>query len=82
MTTKSQIKEWFDIGVENGATHMIVACDTFNYTDFPVWVTKEISIYDAIAAYDDEKRFLKIMEIYKMELGWEVQSSRERVRNV
>lgn len=30
-TTQQEISEWFDRGVKEGATHMIVVCDTFDY---------------------------------------------------
>lgn len=32
------IGEWFDAGVKQGATHMLVVCDTFDYEDYPVYV--------------------------------------------
>ncbi len=34
-TTKSEIQSWFDRGVEQGATHMAVVCDTFDWEDYP-----------------------------------------------
>ena len=39
MTTKHEIAQWFDRGVSEGATHMIVVCDTFDHEDYPVYVT-------------------------------------------
>lgn len=29
--TRSKLSAWFDEGVREGATHMIVKCDTFDY---------------------------------------------------
>ena len=39
-TTAEDIGRWFDEGVEEGATHMIVVCDTYDYEDYPVFVKK------------------------------------------
>ena len=38
LTTPEMIREWFNRGIELGATHLIVACDTFDYEDYPVYV--------------------------------------------
>ena len=38
MTTNTDIGEWFDDGVELGASHMIIVCDTFDHEDYPVYV--------------------------------------------
>lgn len=37
--TKDTISNWFDKGVHMKATHMLVVCDEFDYSDFPVYVT-------------------------------------------
>lgn len=37
-TTKKIIAEWIESGLEKKATHMIVVCDTFDHTDYPVYV--------------------------------------------
>lgn len=80
MTTRNDLKEWFEIGESNGATHMIVVCDTFDHEDYPMYVPKEMDIHKAIASYDGVN-MQKIMEVYKISLGWEAQST-NRVRNV
>ena len=36
--TKQEISQWFDEGVKQGATHMIVVCDTYDHEDYPVYV--------------------------------------------
>ncbi len=35
---REDISDWFDRGVRNNATHMIVVCDTYDYNDYPVYV--------------------------------------------
>lgn len=36
--TRQDIESWFDRGVAEGATHMIVVCDTYDHDDYPVFV--------------------------------------------
>ncbi len=44
--SRADIKRWFRNGKKNGATHMIVVCDTFDYEDYPVYVEKGESVFD------------------------------------
>lgn len=37
-TTREDITGWLHRGQEKGATHMIVVCDTFDWSDYPVFV--------------------------------------------
>lgn len=37
-TTVSDLRRWFDEGVERGATHMIIKCDMMDYEDYPIYV--------------------------------------------
>lgn len=63
-TTRDDLRRWFDEGVEQGATHMIVACDTFDYEDYPVYVQRG----------DDPRHRARnlgsmqtVMEVYKLD---------------
>lgn len=37
-TTREQLQKWFYEGRRQGATHMLVICDTFDHSDYPVYV--------------------------------------------
>lgn len=37
-TTREEISEWFDLGVKEGATHMLIVCDTYDHDDYPVYI--------------------------------------------
>ena len=65
MTTKTQIETWFDDGVARGATHMMVVCDTFDFEDFPVYVSSTEDFHEKYQAERD-KRMQKIMEVYDL----------------
>lgn len=64
-TSVEDLSGWFDDGVAQQATHMIVVCDTFDYTDFPVYVRPD---EDPRAAVDREaaESMQQIMEVYDL----------------
>lgn len=41
MTTKTQIAKWFDVGCENGYSHMVVKRDWFTGNEYPVYVNNK-----------------------------------------
>jgi len=64
MTTTDDIKRWVDLGKKQGATHLIVVCDTWDYRDYPVYVSKEQSLSEVKAKY--RKNMQKIMEVIEL----------------
>lgn len=39
--TKDDIIEWFQEGIKNNFKYMIVACDTFDWDDYPIYCKDE-----------------------------------------
>lgn len=37
-TTRADIERWLDEGKSRGASHVVVMCDTFDWSDYPVYV--------------------------------------------
>ena len=70
--TQTQIKQWFEKAQEEKATHMVIICDTFDYGDYPVNFHSEAAARRRCEQPGDMQR---VMEVYKIELGWEAQSS-------
>lgn len=66
-TTIPMLVQWFNDGVDLGATHMIVVCDTFDWEDFPVYV---MSTEDALEKFGElhEHNMQKVMEVYNLRL--------------
>lgn len=62
------LKRWFQEGLEQKATHMIVVCDRFSYDDYPVYVRKGEDPRAKAAKYDG-KNMQKIMEVYNLSLS-------------
>lgn len=69
MATKvTLIDKWFDEGLKQDATHMIIVCDKFNWEDYPVYVSKDEDVKVIEKRYDPNKLQL-IMEVYDLKLS-------------
>lgn len=79
-TTQNDIRGWLARAAEKGATHMIVACDTFDWEDYPVFV---LPGEDArtVAKQHDGPNMSKLMEVYHMGMDLEAQVSAGRSFN-
>lgn len=78
-TTKQDISNWFDRGLDLGADFMIIVCDTFDYEDYPVFCTSDVfkETHDKHNGQDMQK----IMEVYDLSMDKDEQLSQERVFN-
>lgn len=65
MTNLQEIAEWFDIGKNQAATHLIVVRDTFDYDDYPIYAFND---GEALQKYDEhnDKDMQSIMEVYDL----------------
>jgi predicted house-cleaning NTP pyrophosphatase (Maf/HAM1 superfamily) len=61
------ISSWFDAGVTQGASHMIVVCDTFEYEDYPVYVRPESTSDARKVAEEHSKNMQRVMECYVLD---------------
>lgn len=55
MTQRNTIKGWLDEGIEKGATHVIVMCDTFSYDNYPVYVMQGQNPRDVMPTGDMQR---------------------------
>lgn len=67
------IKAAYDRGQEQGATHMIVAYDSFDHSNYPIYVVAGQSPLDCFPSNGD-----RVDEVYRYALGWEAQSAEYR----
>lgn len=65
-TSREELAAWFDEGIRQGATHMVVKCDTFDYEDYPVYVMPG---QDPRVEADSSKQpgMTRVMEVYKLD---------------
>lgn len=80
MTTTNDIKRWLAEAKKQKATHLIVATDTFDWEDYPIYVLKG---EDARKIFDETngQNMQKVMEVYNLSLPLEPQLEAHRVFN-
>ena len=76
-TTKDDIRAWFQSGLRQEATHLIVVCDTFEWYDYPVYVLPGQDIKEKESEYDG-KNMQKVMEVYNLSMDMEEQINGDR----
>lgn len=79
-TTRMDLKVWFDRGVKEKATYMIVVCDTFDYGDYPAYVSKDENVHDRITYYKMSP-MQRIMEVYDLGMDRDEQLTEGRAYN-
>lgn len=73
--TKEDLSRWFDRGLKDGKTHMVVVCDTFDWEDYPVFCDSE---EEARAKVKSPGEMQKVMEVYHLPSDKEEQMSLRR----
>ncbi len=71
--SKQDIRRWFLTGRAQGATHMVVVCDTFDHEDYPVFVKPGENPRDR-----QSDGMGRVMDVYAMHLDMEAQLAEER----
>lgn len=77
----AEIHQWLMVGKREGASHVIVVCDTFDWSDYPVYVKSDEVIQERIAEYDG-KNMQKIMEVYNLAMDIDLQLKDHRAWNL
>jgi hypothetical protein len=81
MSNKEEISGWFDRGVKEGASHLIVVCDTFDHDDYPVWVHPGQDFWAKYEEYNG-KDMQRIMEVYDLSHDKQAQMCEHRAHRV
>lgn len=70
MTTRFEIQDMVLEQKAEGATHVLIVCDTFDYSNYPVPVMPEQDVNKIVGAYREKSRdpnsFTKLMEVYSL----------------
>jgi len=77
MTTPKELSDWFDYGVAEHATHMIIVCDTFDNEDYPVYVKPNEDVRERLKDYDNTN-MQRVMEVYSLSRDKSAQLKEER----
>lgn len=78
--TKTDIQQWVEEGVKRGATHVIIALDTWDYENYPVYVQPGESVKEQVDSYQSKED--RIDEVYNLSLNIEEQLNQRRVWNL
>jgi len=83
MTTQSEIRGWLERGKEQGASHMLVVCDTFDWDDYPVYRANADpeKLRKEVASYPVVNSMQKVMEVYRLDQDWDAQLKQHRAFN-
>ena len=75
------ISRWFDMGVKKGAKFLIVACDTFDHEDYPIYCSDD---KECLKEYDSHNNvnMQRVVEVYDLTLDKHAQMSKSRVFNL
>jgi hypothetical protein len=77
MTTKDKIRSWLERAKQENATHMLVVCDTFDYEDYPVFVSESENVREVESKFDGTN-MQRVMEVYSLNMDIEKQLSEYR----
>jgi len=64
-SSKKDIEVWFDQGVKQDDTHMIIICDTFDWSDYPIYVKKGQKV-EEIVDLQNGNNMQKVVEVYDL----------------
>ncbi len=78
--TRKITPEWYE-NPGRPVTHMLVVCDTFDYEDYPVYVSDQEDVHEVIKKHDGPN-MQKVMEVYSYKMDLKAQLATERVWNV
>jgi hypothetical protein len=79
--SRDDLSRWFDEGVRQGATHMVVVCDTFDWEDFPVYVMPGDVAEDVVRQRSNPNQMSRVMEVYNLSMSKAEQMQTARVFN-
>lgn len=81
MTSVHEIAAWFDAGVRDGATHMLVVVDEFDHDDYPVYVAAGTDPQAEVDRFDSSS-MQRVMEVYNLTKPKQPQLASRRVWDV
>lgn len=75
-STKEEIRNWLNTGLQQGNSHVLIVCDTFDYSDYPVYIPHGTNPRDFKVG-----EMQRVMECYSMDLPFEDQLKEGRSSN-
>lgn len=79
MTTKAELGHWFDEGVKQGASHMIIFVDTYDYENYAIFTQTLEEAQQKIRTKDS---MTQVSEVYNLSKDKTAQLNEPRVHNL
>lgn len=79
--TRQDIERWLTVDVPDKATHMAVVCDTYDWSDYPVYISEGEDAYKAVEKYRKGENMTQLMEVYNLKMDIQAQLNQSRVFN-
>jgi len=76
--TKDGIRSWLAAAKREGATHVLVVCDTFDHEDYPVSVMPGEDVRAKAKPYQAGENMQALMEVYSLKRDIEAQLNEHR----
>lgn len=80
MTTKAEVRNCIIKGIEKEATHLMMVTDTWDYSDYPVYVFENETIESALEYYRRSED--RVQEVYNLKMNIEEQIDQNRAWNL
>lgn len=75
MTTREEISDWFDRGQKDGWDYMVVVCDKWDYSDYPVYCSTKKAAQNK---WDNPGEMQRAMECYNLKGNKQAQLNQRR----
>ena len=76
--TIQDIYRWLEKANFDGCTHVIVVCDTYDHSYYPVYVTEDEDVREVEKKYQGQN-MQQVMEVYSFSMDLEEQLEREDI---
>lgn len=63
------IQGWVEEGMAIGATHIIIACDTFSYEDYPVFIMPNQNVDEKLNYYSRNNNMQSYHEVIELKVN-------------
>lgn len=74
--TKEDLRSWFRMGLSDPVnTHMVILCDTFDWTDYPIYVESAERAREYLFS---PGLMTRVMEVYDLRMDMEKQMAEHR----
>ena len=83
MTSGEEIKSWLESGIADGSKYVLIYCDEFDYSDYPVYAENDDEFW---RQYDNplhqSANMQRLMEVYDLSMDIEKQLDEYRAMHM